>query len=144
MIGNVDLDLLEKTYQNASMGITAIKSILDKTSNSELSKELHNQLNDYQELAEKSKNELIAKNVKVKDQSAYMKTMMKGNVKMKTLVDQSDSHIAQMVIKGSTMGVTQMLKLLHAKDNADKTSVEIAEEFVRKEEKNIEKMKKFL
>ena len=42
------------------------------------------------------------------------------------------------------MGVTQMLKLLHAKKNADTTSVEIAQEFVRIEEEHIERMKKFL
>lgn len=28
MIGNVDLDLLEKTYQNASIGITAVTAAI--------------------------------------------------------------------------------------------------------------------
>jgi len=143
MVGNVDLDLLEKTYQNASMGITAIKAILDKTSNKELNEQLRQQLKDYQELAQKSRQQLKAHNVEVKEPT-YTKAMMKGNVKMKTLMDDSDSHIAQMVIQGSTMGVTQMLKLINAKKNADNTSVEIAREFVKKEEQNIEKMKKFL
>lgn len=69
---------------------------------------------------------------------------MKGNVKMNTLMNPSDSSIAQMVIEGSTMGVTQMTKLLHAKKNADGISTEIAKEFIKKEESNIETMKKYL
>ncbi len=144
MIGNVDLDLLEKTYQNASIGITAIKAVMDKTENKELNNELHKQLKDYQELADKSKDQLLKNGATVKRQSLYVKAMMKGNVKMNTLVKPSDSSIAQMVIQGSTMGVTQMTKLIHAKPNADGTSKEIAQEFVKREEENIEVMKNYL
>jgi hypothetical protein len=49
-----------------------------------------------------------------------------------------------MVIQGSTMGVTEMTQLLHAKSNADGASEEIAKEFIKKEEENIEVMKKYL
>ena len=144
MIGNVDLDLLEKTYQNASIGITAIEAVLDKTENKDLNNELHKQLRDYQEMADKSKNQLLTNGTKVKEQSIYVKTMMKGNVKLNTILKPSDSRIAQMVIQGSTMGVTQMTKLLHAKPNADGVSSEIAKEFVKREEDNIEVMKNYL
>ncbi|HHV10165.1 MAG TPA: hypothetical protein GXX75_07815 [Clostridiales bacterium] len=144
MIGNVDLDLLEKTYQNASIGITAIKAVLDKTENKTLNNELHKQLKDYQELADKSKEQLLKNGAKVKKQSLYVRAMMKGNVKMNILMKPSDSRIAQMVIQGSTMGVTQMTKLIHAKPNADGTSKELAQEFVKKEEENIEVMKGYL
>lgn len=144
MIGNVDLDLLEKTYQNASIGITAIETVLEKTKNQRFNQDLHKQLKDYRELADMAKEQLLKNGAEVKDKSFYDKMMMKGNVKMNTLMDSSDSHIAQMVIQGSTMGVTQMTKLLHASENADGTSKEIAKEFIDKEENNIEVMKKYL
>lgn len=144
MIGNVDLDLLEKTYQNASIGITALKAVMDKVDSKEMNRELHKQLRDYRELADKSKNQLLSTGTKVKEQSFYIKTIMKGNVKMNTLMNPSDSRIAQMVIQGSTMGVTQMTKLLHAKKSADGVSTDIAKEFIKKEEDNIETMKKYL
>jgi hypothetical protein len=144
MINNVDLDLLEKTYQNASVGITAIEAVLDKVKDQQFSNDLHKQLRDYQEIADKSKRQLRMNGAKVKEVSIYNKAMMKGNVKMNVMMNSSDSHIAQMVIKGSTMGVTQMTKLLHEKKNADGTSAEIADEFVKKEEKNIEVMKNYL
>jgi hypothetical protein len=144
MIGNVDLDLLEKTYQNASIGITAIKAVLDKTENQNLNNELHKQLKDYRTIAAKSKNQLLKNGTKVKKQSLYVKAIMKGNVKMNTIMRPSDSSIAQMVIQGSTMGVTQMTKLIHAKPNADGICMDIAKEFVKREENNIEVMKNYL
>ncbi len=144
MIGNVDLDLLEKTYQNASIGITALKAVMDKVENREMNKELHQQLRDYREIANKSKEQLIANGTKVKEQSFYTKSIMKGNVKLNILMRPTDSSIAQMVIQGSTMGVTQMTKLIHAKKNADGVSTDIAKDFVKKEENNIETMKKYL
>jgi len=57
--------------------------------------------------------------------------MMKGNIKMNTLIDSTDSHIAQMVIQGSTMGVTQMTKLLHSSEGADGVSTQIAKDFIK-------------
>jgi hypothetical protein len=144
MIGNVDLDLLEKTYQNASIGITAIEAVLNKTPNQEFNSALYQQLRDYQEIADKSKKQLQMSGAEIKDNSFYEKALMKGNVKMNTLINSSQSHIAQMVIQGSTMGVTQMTKLLHASENADGVCTDIAREFVKKEESNIETMKKYL
>lgn len=144
MVGNVDLDLLEKTYQNASIGITAIEAVLDKASSKEFSEDLHNQLKDYQELLDKSKEQLLKNGAEVKDKSFYDKTMMKGNVKMNTLINSSDNHIADMVIKGSTMGITQMTKLLNESKNADGTSTQIANDFIKKEQKNIDIMKNYL
>lgn len=144
MIGNVDLDLLEKTYQNASIGITAIEAVLDKAANVQFNNDLHKQLQDYRELADKSKQELVKNGAQVKDKPFYDKMMMKGNVKMNTMINSSDSHIAQMVIQGSTMGVTQMTRLLNSDKQADGISTQIAKEFVKKEEDNIEVMKKYL
>ncbi|MDF2512451.1 MAG: hypothetical protein K0S04_2317 [Herbinix sp.] len=130
--------------KNASIGITAIKAVLDKTENQNLNNELHKQLKDYQTIAAKSKNQLLKNGTKVKKQSLYVKAMMKGNVKMNTIMRPSDSSIAQMVIQGSTMGVTQMTKLIHAKPNADGICMDIAKEFVKREENNIEVMKNYL
>lgn len=144
MIGNVDLDLLEKTYQNASIGISAMEAVLHKSMNTELNHALHKQLKDYHDIADKTKEQLLKNGAKVKDNPKYEKIVMKGNVKMNTLINSSESHIAQMVIQGSTMGITQMTKLLNAKADADGTSTEIAKEFIHKEQDNIETMKKFL
>ena len=144
MIENVNVDLLEKTYQNANIGITAIRSVLGKVTDEQLSSDLHKQLKDYRVLAGKSKCQLQKDGACPKKPSVYTRTMMKGNIKLTTMFRNSDSRIAQMVIQGSTMGVTQMTRLLHANKNADGASEQIAKEFVKREENNIEVMKHYL
>lgn len=144
MITNVDLDLLEKTYQNAKMGITAIEAVLDKASDREFYSDLNKQLQDYKMLAGKSKQQLRKNGVRPKDNSLYKSMMLKSNIKMNTMISSDDSHIAQMVIQGSTMGVTQMTRLLHANRDADGISTQIARDFVKKEEDNINTMKNYL
>lgn len=144
MITNIDLDLLEKTYQNANLGITAIEAVLDKASDRQFYSDLNKQLDDYKTIAGKTKQQLRKNGVRAKDISYYKNIMMKSNVKMNTMINSSDSHIAQMVIQGSTMGVTQMTRLLHANRDADGVSSQIAKDFVKKEEDNIEVMKNYL
>ena len=144
MITNVDLDLLEKTYQNAKMGITAIEAVLDKASDREFYSDLNKQLQDYKMIAGKSKQQLRKNGARPKDNSLYKNIMLKSNIKMNTMINSDDSHIAQMVIQGSTMGVTQMTRLLHANEDADGISTQIAKDFVKKEENNINVMKNYL
>jgi hypothetical protein len=144
MIGNIDLDLLEKTYQNAKIGITAIEEVLDKASDTKLIQDLKNQLKDYSEIANKAKEELVKNGAEVKEKPIYDRAMMRGNIKMNLWMEPTDSKIADMVIKGSTMGMTQMTKLINDKKDADGSSVQIAKEFVKKEENNIETMKAYL
>jgi len=144
MINNSDKLLLEKTYQNVSMGITAIETVLDKTKGHELTVDLRRQLQGYQELADKSKEQLVEYGVEPKEESFYNKTMLKGNTLANTIVDSSDSHIAEMVIKGSTLGITSMTKLLHENTNADGTCTKLVKEFIEEEQKNIDTMKTYL
>ncbi len=144
MITNVDLDLLEKTYQNAKMGITAIEAVLDKASNKDFYNDLNKQLQDYKMIAGKSRQQLRKNGARPKDNSFYKKLMLKSNIKMNTMINSDDSHIAQMVIQGSTMGVTQMTRLLHAHEAAEGDSAQIARDFVKKEEDNINNMKNYL
>ncbi len=144
MIGNIDLDLLEKTYQNASIGITAIEEVMDKAENKDLIRDLNKQLKDYQEIAGKAREQLLKNGAGAKEKPLYERAMMRGNIKMNTWMDPTDSRIAEMVMKGSTMGMTQMTKLLHDKTDADGTSVQIVKDFIHKEENNIETMKGYL
>lgn len=144
MLVNVDLDLLEKTYQNANMGVIAIETVLDKANDKRFIQDLKSQLKDYEQIADMAKDQLVKHKAEVKEKSFYNKMMLKGNINVQTMMDSTDSRIADMVIKGSTMGVTQMTKLLHDKTDADGISRHIAEDFISREEKNIEVMKAYL
>ena len=62
-----------------------------------------------------------------------------------TMADDSTSHIAKMLIQGSTMGAVQMTRRLHQlTGRADPALVELGQRLLRTEEQNIQEMKRFL
>ena len=63
---------------------------------------------------------------------------------MKTIKDHSPSKIADMMIQGSTMGITKMIKRINEYDGEDEQILDLARKQVKTEQANIEQMKKFL
>ena len=58
--------------------------------------------------------------------------------------DHSPSAIAEMVIQGSTMGITKMTRRLHRYDGNNRDIVHLAKQQIATEQNNIEEMKSFL
>lgn len=63
---------------------------------------------------------------------------------MNTIKDKSNSHIADMLIQGTTMGIIEGRKLLNQNPNADEEIKQILNGFVKMQENNVEKLKTFL
>ena len=67
-------------------------------------------------------------------------------VALNTMLDESGSHIAEMMIEGSNMAITEMTKLLNdQRIHGDaKEASRLAEDVVRFEERNLEILKRYL
>ena len=65
-------------------------------------------------------------------------------VKFNTLTDKSNSHIAEMMIQGGSMGIVECQKLLNHNPRADQEVKNILNDFMAMQQNDIEKMKKFL
>ena len=79
-----------------------------------------------------------------KEENFITKMSAKMGTAFNTMMDDSPSHIADMMIQGSTMGITDMTKKLSELDEADAGAKELAEEYIGCEQKHIESMKKYL
>ena len=64
-------------------------------------------------------------------------------IEMKTMMDDSDSKIAELILKGTNMGIIEGRKIINNK-NLDKKVNDIANEFVDLQESFIEKLKEYL
>ncbi|MNV92936.1 hypothetical protein D3C71_1875730 [compost metagenome] len=73
---------------------------------------------------------------------AQMGTYM--STKINISKDDSHSHIAEMIIQGSTMGITDVTKHINKYDEADIDIVKLAKRLLKIEEQNIEEMKPYL
>ncbi|MDE7249458.1 MAG: hypothetical protein K2N82_06125, partial [Lachnospiraceae bacterium] len=60
------------------------------------------------------------------------------------MLNTSTSHIAEMLIQGSNRGLTSMWKSVNHHEKAGDVSMEIANELMDFEEKNIERLKQYL
>ena len=66
-------------------------------------------------------------------------------INMQTLTDKSPSHIAEMLIIGSNMGVIDAIKNIKKyEQEAEANIIKLMKKLLRFEENNIQQLKKFL
>lgn len=143
---NKNAEFLQDIYSNVKMGSDSIINLLPKIKNDEMKTLVTNQLEQYEKYAQSAKSQLIAQGIEPKQPSPVAKISAKLGMEMKSLQDSTTSHMAEMMVQGCTMDVTDLLQKVSVYENAPecKSSVALAKEIVAFEERNIEKMKKFL
>ena len=143
---NKNAELLQDIYSNVKMGSDSIINLLPKIKDDNMKTLMTNQLNQYEKFAQNVKNQLVNQGVEPKEPNPIAKISSKLGMEMKSLQDSTTSHMAEMMVQGSTMDVTDLLQKVSAYEKLPecKNSVSLAKEIVAFEERNIEKMKDFL
>ena len=65
-------------------------------------------------------------------------------INLKTLANKSPSHISEMLIQGSTMGIIDLTKKLKEYAEADQEILSLANKLLKLEQNNVEECKKYL
>ena len=143
---NKDAELLQDIYSNVRMGSDSIVNLLPKIKNDDLKSCMTAQLDQYEKYAKDVKDQLVSQGVEPKEPNPMSKLGAKIGMEMKSMQDSTTSHMAEMMVQGSTMDVTDLLQKVSVYEKCPecKNSVSLAKEVVEFEEKNIEKMKEFL
>ena len=71
------------------------------------------------------------------------KAMISVGIDMKTLIDDSTSKLAEIMLQGVEMGITEGVKVLNNK-TLNKEVHDLISDYVNMQEKNAENLKKFL
>lgn len=143
---NKDAELLQDIYSNVKMGSDSIINLLPKIKDDDMKTFMTSQLDQYEKYARDVKNQLVAQGIEPKEVNPISKLSAKIGMEMKSMQDSTTSHMAEMMVQGSTMDVTDLLQKVSAYEKYPecKNSVSLAKEIVAFEERNIEKMKEFL
>ena len=141
-----EIEILEDIYKNEKMGSDSILKVMPKASNEKFRSALTCQLSGYERFSEKAKEMLSERGYRAKEENPMTKLWASIGVTMNTIADSSDSHLAQMVVEGSTMGVTDTLKLLRENENSgvSEKTMRMMRDIISFEEKNVETMKGFI
>lgn len=140
----VKINVLDELNKGACMGRDAIHFILDKVEDDDLKQELDNQHNKYKEILDKI-SEIYPEysNSEPQETNVMNKVMTWYGVEMKTLMDNSTSKIAELLLQGTNMGIIEGRKLLNHK-NTDKEIHALIQKYVDMQEDAVEKLKTFL
>ncbi len=139
-----EINVLDELNKGACMGMDAIHFILDKVKDEKLKTELNRQYSKYQEI-EQSITKLYPEysDKEPHETSKMNKVMTWYGIEMKTMLDDSTSKIAELLLQGTNMGIIEGRKLLNHKQT-DEAVNELVEEYVTMQEETVEKLKKFL
>ena len=140
-------EILNFIYQNSEMGTETIKHLIDITENStnnEFKDILYSQYNEYKKIFNKSREWIKNRGHDPKDINKFQKITTYIMINMKTLTDKSPSHLSEMLIQGSTMGIIDATKRINQYDDADKDVLDLANRLLEFEKDNQEEWKKFL
>ena len=139
-----EMNVLDELNKGACMGMDAIHFILDKVEDENLKQVLNNQYKKYEDIS----NQICELYPKYSDKephetNAVNKVLTWYGVEMKTLMDNSSSKIAELLLQGTNMGIIEGRKILNNKELDSKVH-KIAQEYVDMQEDALEKLKEFL
>ena len=72
------------------------------------------------------------------------KAMSWMGVEMNTMMDKSNSKIAELMIQGTNMGIIEGVKLLNQNPDANDGVKNLLNEFIKFQENTVEQLKKYL
>lgn len=141
----INQDALNDIYRNAHVALQSISDLLPAVEDAALKEELEAEYGEYESyvgsLAAYMKDCLLSP----KDNNKLKKMMLMGSIKMKTMTDNSPSHLADMLVKGTLMGITDLRQMLTDGENSLSDEVkEKAKALLLLEEKFEERLKSFL
>lgn len=141
---NNNIEFLNYISKNAEMGSTSIKDLIDEVDDEEFKKILKQQIDKYENIYKEANQLLDNYNEEQKEINPVQKFTSYIMIKMSLLKGKSTSHIAEIMMKGSNMGIIDIEKKLNSFDNLDKKVNYLGEKLLKTEENNIEQLKPYL
>ena len=138
-------ELLKFVYENAKMGETTLPLVIGMVSRPDLRRALSSQLTEYCAICDEAGDRLRKDGVSPKKPGGVKSAMAETKLHWDGIVGRSPRQIAEMMIRGSTMGTVQMSKRMHDyRYTAGAEALALADRLLKTEENNIEQMKAFL
>lgn len=141
---NQNIDILNSIYKNASMGTSAISKVLPKVNNPKMKQELKNQRNNYHTICQDVRNQIYDLNSEPQTISPVSKVYADLGITASTLTNNSPTHIAEMMIQGTNMGIIEIVKAINSYDSITPEMKNQADSILKREQQYIDNLKAFL
>lgn len=142
--GNGNAELLNFVYQNSQMGVNTTRQLLGIANDVDLMKHLVRESREYEKFNDKARNLLNEKGFDEQGICALDKVKTYLMVNLQTLTDKSASHISEMLILGSNMGIVDAVKNLRKYNEAEPKIKCLMEDLRKMEEDNVQLLLEFV
>lgn len=139
-----DLTILNEIHKGITMGMSSLEDVAKKSSDPKFTDELSTQYNTYQISLDKVNKEFSKIGEIPDDAPIGQKIMGWTGIQMNTLNDNSNTKLSELLIQGYDMGIIKGFKLLNQNPNATQSVKNILNGFIKLQENNINRLKKFL
>lgn len=130
-----DFRAAENIYRNAKVAVLSIDEVQKKLTDDNLKSELSYEREGYESFLKDFSGFLKEKGYQVEDLPALKKAGMKIGIAMNTLTDKSSPHVANLMLKGTVTGISELIQL-YSRDEGEKISDDVI--FYAKKLQNLE------
>ena len=142
---NQNLNILDEVNKGATMGMEAISVISEKVHDNTFRKVLDTEYNKYKDISRRVND--LYENYSSKEPheiNAMNKMMTWYGIQMRTITDDSNSKLSELLMQGTNMGIIEGRRLINQNHNAAQDVKNILHEFVTMQEDSVETLKKYL
>lgn len=143
---DINVKVLDEVNKGTVMGMDAIKYISPKVGDERFRKVLDVEYGKYKEIADKVDGIYTQYTTqKEPHETSKMEKMMTWyGINMRTMTDQSNSKISELLMQGTNMGIIEGRRLLNNNPSIDQEVRQILNDFVVMQEDSVETLKKYL
>ena len=140
-------ELILHIYQDAEMSCFTLNKLMSdlKEKDNKIKKDVEDIFKEYESWKQKTKKILQKENAEISENPLIAKFMAGQSIKKEVKDDNSDSAIADMLIRGISMGTIDMnKKIADYKEEVNENDLQMAKDFLEFQEKTIEHLKRYL
>lgn len=143
---DINVKVLDEVNKGATMGMDAIHFVSEKVGDERFKKVLDVEYNKYKEITTRVNDIYSQYNTEKEphETNAMNKMMAWYGINMKTMTDQSNSKISELLMQGTNMGIIEGRRLLNNNPSVDTEVRQILDDFVVMQEDSVETLKKYL
>lgn len=142
---NQNLNILDEVNKGATMGMDAISFVSEKVSDSKFKGVLDIEYDKYKKISQRVNDLYTNYSSKEPHETNAMNKMMTWyGIQMKTMSDDSNSKLSELLMQGTNMGIIEGRRLINQNTDIAPDVKNILNDFVVMQEDSVETLKKYL
>jgi len=143
-INEYNTKAINDVYKNAHIAMQSISDLLPAITDEPLKKELLSEYEEYENVINEISQYMKENSIEPEDIGIMKKAMLWGSIKMKTFFDKSRNQAAEMMIKGTVMGINELTAMKNEGQNLEPEILSLLEELLELEQSFEKRLRKFL